>query len=251
MSRDQTVKVHFCFKQHLGAQIDPSKCTCRKWVTFEEAEQKVAEHVADWLILSQTRVESPADIPKYLPYTDRGRFNPSLDALADKNFIKVCPTCTRLSDTKKKTCKNCHGVGFTINASDFEMPEVFWEELSKHQKPMPGGTIVMVANADDEGHYNLALHKKTPRVATLEGPNPGSGPNRLGHIIRANIGSQYDQERVEEYGRVNFLELYGKPQGAPLTEKTVSFTLEPVDVPGDMTHDAQGRRYDYGQAVVI
>jgi hypothetical protein len=40
------------------------------------------------------------------------------------------------------------------------------------------------------------------------------------------------------------------PQGVPLTGKTISFTLEPVDIPGDTTHDAQGRRYDYGQAIV-
>jgi hypothetical protein len=243
MGRDQTVKVHFCFRQHLGEQIDPAKCKCRKWVTFEEAEQKVAEGRADWLILSRTRVPSPDDISKYLPYTDRGRFNPPLRALADKNFVRICPICSRLSDSRKKLCKNCQGWGI------IDPPAVFWEELSKHQKPAPGGTIVMVANADEEGHYNLALHKKTPRVATLEGPNPGSGPNRLGHIIRAAIGSQYDQERAEEYGRINRLELYGKPQGVSLTEKTISFTLEPVDVPGDMTHDAQGRRYDYGESV--
>ncbi len=241
MSRDQTVKVHFCFKQHLGEQINPSRCKCRKWITFQEAEQKVAEGRADWLILSRTRVESPAEIGKFNP--ERGRFNPPLKTLADKNFVKICPICARLSEAKKKLCKNCNGRGY-------ENPEVFWEELSKHQKPTPGGTIIMVGSADEEGHYNLALHKKTPRVATLEGPNPASGPNRLGHIVRAAIGSKYDQERVEEYGQINRLELYGKPQGKPLKEKTISFTLEPVDVPGDMTHDAQGRRYDYGQAVV-
>lgn len=242
MGRDQTVKVHYCFKQHLGAQLDPEKCNCRKWITIEEAEQKVAEGRADWLILSRTRVASPAEIDKFSP--ERGRFNPSLKTLADKNFVKICPICARLSDAKRKTCVNCHGRGY-------EEPEVYWEELSRHQEPTPGGTIVMVGSADDEGRFNLALHKKTPRVATLEGPNPGSGPNRLGHIVRAAIGSKYDQERIEEYGRVNDLELYGRPQGMPLKDKTISFRLEPEDVPGDRTHDAQGRRYDYGQAVII
>jgi hypothetical protein len=238
MGRDQTVKVHFCFKQHLGEQLNPENCHCRKWITYEEAEQKIADGVADWLILSRTEVASPDEIGKFSP--ERGRFNPNLKTLANKNFVKVCPLCVQLSESRKKLCKNCHGRGL-------EPVAVFWEELSRHQEPAPGGTIVMVGSADESGRFNLALHKKTPRVATLEGPNPGSGPNRLGHIVRAAIGSKYDQERVEEYGRINDLELYGKPQGAPLTDKTISFTLEPEDIPGDMIHDAQGRRYDYGE----
>lgn len=242
MGRDQTVKEHYCFKQHLGEQLDPEKCKCRKWITYEEAEQKIADGVADWLILSRTQVAGPDEISKFIP--ERGRFTPDLKTLANKNFVKVCPLCVRLSEFRKKLCKNCHGRGL-------EAVEVYWEELSRHQEPTLGGTIVMVGSADEDGRFNLALHKKTPRVATLEGPNPGSGPNRLGHIVRAAIGSKYDQERVEEYGRVNELELYGKPQGAPLKDKTISFRLEPEDVPGDMTHDAQGYRYDYGQAVII
>ena len=244
MGRDQTVKLHYCFKQHLGEQLDPAKCHCRKWVTYQEAEQKIADGEADWLILSRTRVDTPEDAKKFS--LERGRFNPNLQSLSNKNFVKICPICVKLKAAQRKLCKNCHGKGY-------EDVAVFWEELSRHQKPMPGGTIVTIGNADEEGKFNLALHKKTPRVATLEGPNPGSGPNRLGHIVRAALGSEYDQGRVEEYGKINRLELYGKPvhlteAGTRINDLRISFSLEPEDVPGDATHFAQGRRYDYGEA---
>jgi hypothetical protein len=247
MGRDQTVKIHYCFKQHLGEQLDPKKCKCRRWITYQEAEQKIADGEADWLILSRTQVAAPDDAKKFS--LDRGRFTPDLGSLSNKNFVKICPICVKLSESGRKRCKNCHGKGY-------EKVEVFWEELSRHQNPMPGGTIVTVANADDEGKFNLALHKKTPRVATLEGPNPGSGPGRLGHIVRAALGSEYDRDRVEEYGKINRLELFGKPQhlteeGTRTSDLRISFSLEPEDVPGDMTHDAQGRRYDYGEAIFV
>lgn len=230
MSRDQTVKVHYCFKQHLGEQLDPAKCHCRKWITYEEAEQKISDGVADWLILSRTQVASPDEIGKFSP--ERGRFNPDLKTLANKNFVKVCPLCVLLSESRKKLCDNCHGRGL-------EAVEVYWEELSRHQEPMPGGTIVMVGSADESGRFNLALHKKTPRVATLEGPNPRSGPNRLGQIFRAVDSWQhdatgqwvespdnYDSNRVEDYGLINLLELFGKPQHAALKDKTIELTDE-------------------------
>jgi hypothetical protein len=237
---NQTVLVHYCFKQHLGHQLDPDTCRCRKWITYQEAEQKVAEGRADWLVLSRTRVK-PDETGKFS--SDRGRFVPPLKTLDDKNFIKVCPTCAKFSEARKARCKNCHGRGF-------QEPEIYWEELSRHQLPMPGGAIVIVGQADDKGRSSLPLHKKTPRVATLEGPSPSAGPQRLGHIMRAALGKKYDQERVEEYGRINLLELYGKPQGAPLKDKKIQIEFEPEDVPGDKDHDAQGRRYDYGRAIV-
>jgi hypothetical protein len=228
VSRDQTVKLHYCFKQHLGEQLDPAKCSCRKWVTYEEAEQKIADGEADWLILSRTRVDTPEDAKRFS--LERGRFNPDLLALSNKNFMKVCPVCVKLTETGRQLCKNCHGRGL-------EAVEVFWEELSRWQLPEPGGTIVMVANADDEGKFNLALHKKTPRVATLEGPNPRSGPDRLGQIFRAaaswhhdakgqwaQSSDSYDAGRVEDYGLINLLELFGKPQNAALKDKTIELT---------------------------
>lgn len=129
-------------------------------------------------------------------------------------------------------------------------PEIIWEELSRWTLPEPGGQIVMSAQSDERKRTNRSKRQKTPRVATVEGPSPKAGGQRLGHIMRAYVlGKKYDQDRIEEYGRVNRLELRGKPQNAALKDKTFEVIFEPDDVPSDMTHDAQGRRYDFGQAV--
>lgn len=245
MNRDQTVKVHYCFKQHLGEQLNPEKCNCRKWITFEEAEQTVADGRADWLILSRTKVAGPHEIGKFNP--ERGRFNPPTRVVSDKNFVRMCPRCSRLSELKRKvpaTCSKCRQ----------DNPEVYWEELACHQLPIPGGTIVMISQADEKGRFGLALHKRTPRVATVEKQ----------HIIRAVVeGHRQAQQRIEEYDLINLLELYGKPQGGhdelcrPV-EKKIEFTLEPEDryakfdgktKKWDLPDD-QGRRYDYGRAII-
>lgn len=228
---ERTVQVHYCFNQHLGEQ-KPENCLCRKEITYAEAETLVNRGQADWLILSRTPVPV-AEIGTF--NTERGRYNPPLSSLDREDFVKACPVCSRKNDAKKKICTNCHGRGY-------QDPVIYWEELSRRQQPEPGGQIVMTSQADEKGRYGLALHKKTPRVATIE----------MAHITRAILDGRWEaQQRIEDYHRVNILELYGKPVNASLNEKKVMFLREPEDVPGDKDHDAQGRKYDWGRAVIL
>lgn len=240
---DKTVQVHNCFNQHLGESL-PESCRCIKEIPFEEAERLVSQGRADWVILSRTPITLEEAKTRSL---ERGRLNPSLKELDDEKGdrgLKVCPVCFKRDAARKLKCKNCQGKGYIE-------PQIFWEELSRYQLPFPGGQIVWTAQADEKKRYGLAKMQKTPRVATLEGPSPKAGPNRLGHIIRAYaVGKKYDQERIDEYGRVNLLELFGKPQGAPLKDKKIEIPFEPEDVAGDKTHDAQGREYDWGTSIL-
>ena len=249
---NKTVRVHTCFNQHLGEEL-PENCRCSKELPFDEAERLVSQGRADWLILSRTPItleEAKTRSP------ERGRLNPSLKELDDEKGdrgLKVCPICFKKDASKKQKCKNCHGKGY-------EEPQIFWEELSRYQQPYPGGAIVMSTQADEKKRYGLAKMQKTPRVATLEGPSPKAGPGRLGHIVRAAIGKKYDQERIDAYGKINFMELYGYPKGISVEaalklslaelRKKVELSLEPEDVAGDRTHDAQGREYDWGTSIL-
>lgn len=225
-----TVQVHYCFNQHLGQQ-KPENCLCRKEITYAEAEGLVGRGQADWLVLSRT----PVPVDQIGTFNvERGRYNPPLSSLDREDFMSACPVCARKNDAQKKNCPNCHGRGYRD-------PVIYWEELSRWQLPEPGGQLVMTSQADEKGRFGLALHKKTPRVATVESK----------HIVRAILDGRWEAlARIEDYHRVNMLELYGKPVKAPLNEKTIEFTLEPEDVPGDRTHDAQGRKYDWGRAVI-
>jgi hypothetical protein len=225
-----TVRIHYCFKQHLGEKFDPENCKCKEYVTYSEAEYSVAQGRADWVILSRTEV-GQNELGKF--NEERGRFNLTKKALEADRYVKTCPMCAKFTDAQKRVCKNCQGRGY-------QDPVLYWEELSRWQLPEPGGQIVAVSQADEKGRYGLALHKKTPRVATIE----------RAHVVRAYLDGRWEaQQRIEDYHRVNILELYGKPANGPLNDKKIEFALEPEDVPGDKNHDAQGRKYDWGRGI--
>lgn len=249
MGLNRTVRVHYCFNQHLGGKL-PENCNCRKEITYAEAESLVRQGRADWVILSRTPVNLD-EIDKF--NEDRGRFNPPLKSLDNDDYLKACPTCSRRhTDALKRLCKNCHGRGYRD-------PVIFWEELSRHTLPEPGGQIVMVSQADEKGRFGLALHKKTPRVATVESKHILRAVAYPKELVRPHLDGRWEaQQRIEEYGLINLLELYGKPQNAPLSEKKIEFTAEPEDryakfdgktKKWDLPDD-QGRTYDYGRAII-
>lgn len=45
-----SVLVHSCFSQRLG-DPKPKKCRCKMFITYAAAKERVAEGIADWLIL--------------------------------------------------------------------------------------------------------------------------------------------------------------------------------------------------------
>lgn len=251
---NRTVRVHYCFNQHLGEKL-PENCNCRKEITYAEAESLVKQGRADWVILSKTRVNLD-EVDKF--NEDRGRFNPPLKSLDNDDYLKVCPTCSRRhTQALKRLCKNCHGRGY-------QDPVIFWEELSRHTLPEPGGQIVIVSQADEKGRFGLALHKKTPRVATVESQHILRAIAYPKELVRPHLDGRWEaQQRIEEYGLINLLELYGKPQGGhdelgrPV-EKKIEFTLEPEDKYAKFDGktkkwdlpDDQGRKYDYGRAII-
>jgi hypothetical protein len=247
MGQNRTVRVHYCFNQHLGGKL-PENCNCRKDITYAEAESLVKQGRADWVILSKTPVNLD-ELDKF--NEERGRFNPPLKSLDNDDYLKKCPVCSRLRDFRKRLCKNCAGRGY-------QDPVIFWEELSRHTLPEPGGQIVMISQADDKGRFGLALHKKTPRVATVEKQHILRAIAYSKELVRPHLDGRWEaQQRIEEYGLINLLELYGKPQGAPLTEKKIEFILEPEDYYGTFTKgkgwdvvDAQGRKYDWGRPIL-
>ena len=245
---NRTVRVHYCFNQHLGEKL-PENCNCRKEIPYAEAESFVRQGRADWVILSKTR----ADLDEHDKFNEeRGRFNPPLKSQDNDDYLKKCPVCARQRDFRKRLCKNCQGRGY-------QDPMVYWEELSRHTLPEPGGQIVMVSQADEKGRFGLALHKKTPRVATVEKQHILRAIAFPKELVRPHLDGRWEaQQRIEEYGLINRLELYGKPQGVSRNEKKIEFTPEPEDrlakfdgktKKWDLLDD-QGPTYDYGRTIV-
>jgi hypothetical protein len=161
--------VHYCFSQHLNEILPPKKCGngCRKRLkkcVCKRCTCRQEISVAKATLLVQEGEAQWVIIRK--------------DPIAIK---KICDMCLN-DDILKRSCPNC---GKTGNVEAVVL------------SPVRGEDIVMVSTGSGEPGsemFRSVMSKQTPRVATIE----------LSHIIRAYVnGYQEDQERIEEYGRMD------------------------------------------------
>lgn len=127
--RDLRSRLHNCFEPLLG-EIQPKKCSCRKYVSLDEATVLVNSGMAQWIVI---------------------------EWIETARKIEICNVCLN-DDGLKRSCRNCLK-GFT------HTPVL---HPKYHDRDIVITSTASIDEKNGKKIYRSAHALKTPRVATIE-----------------------------------------------------------------------------------